>query len=110
MSIFACSPAEPVVDTSRDKELLAPITQQLHAVSTVIDGLRESVVGLSSECNSRIGDCAVRVKNMEKRLNKITDPLDSMSSDELQRILYILELIKKDQGRKRKTRRVRAGE
>jgi hypothetical protein len=52
-----------------------------------------------------VGDCAVRVRNMEHRLDKITDPLDSMSNDELQRILYILELIKKDQGRKRKARR-----
>jgi hypothetical protein len=101
MSIFSFSSEE-----SREKELLAPITQQLHAVSTVIDGLRERVVELSSECNSRIGDCAVRVRNMEKRLDKISDPLDSMSSEELQRILYILELIKKDQGRKRKARRV----
>jgi hypothetical protein len=62
MSIFGCSSAP---EESRDKEVLAPITQQLHAVSTVIDGLRERVVELSAECNSRIGDCAVRVRNME---------------------------------------------
>jgi hypothetical protein len=64
MSIFGCD-CPTVSDESRDKELLAPITQQLHAVSTVIDGLRERVVELSAECNSRIGDCAVRVRNME---------------------------------------------
>jgi hypothetical protein len=85
---------------------LPPITEQLHAVSTVIDGLRERVAELTTECNARIGDCAVRVRNMERRLNKISDPLDSMSSDELQRVLYILQLIKKDQGRKRRARRV----
>jgi hypothetical protein len=104
MSIFGCTPAQQ--EESRDKELLAPITQQLHAVSTVIDGLRQRVAELSCECNSRIRDCAVRVIAMEKRLKKITDPLDSMSNDELQRVLYILELIKKAQGRKRKARRV----
>jgi hypothetical protein len=95
-----------VPDKTRDNEVLAPITQQLHAVSTVIDGLRERVAELSCECNSRIRDCAVRVREIEHKLHKITGPLESKSNDELQRVLYILELIKKDQGRKRKARRV----
>jgi cob(I)alamin adenosyltransferase len=121
MSIFRGEPGRciPIPEENFHKQALAPIEEQIKAVSAMINGLRERVAELSAECNARIGACAARVREMERRLDKITGPLESMHSDELQRILYILELIKKgqqfstswsasnkDQEQKRKARRV----
>jgi hypothetical protein len=92
----------PVPEQPSRKEAVAAIDAQIQAVSTMINGLRERMVELTTQCNSRIGDCAARVIDVEKRLNKITGPLESKSNDELHRVFYILELIKKDQDRKRK--------
>jgi hypothetical protein len=52
MSLFPCI---PYPEESREKEALAPITEQLQAVSTMIHGLRERVVspGPSGERRER---------------------------------------------------------
>jgi hypothetical protein len=75
-------------------------------VSRMTNELRERVVELTTICNARLGDCVMRIKEVEARLAKLKEPLESKSPEELDRVMYILDLIKKDQARKRKARRV----